>query len=158
MSSKAWGPPLWKLLHGIAETLGNQVVPMLATDEAHEIVFLLRDVEKIMPCQLCRTHYRAWRKDHPLEDIDRLRGFMLKTAVRKWLYDLHEEVNKGKGIESGLQLEQMEEMYKAVDFKTTWGDFFAKVKLTTEIGLVSQTGLEAFHRRLGMLRILVGRY
>ncbi len=50
MSSRPWGPPLWKILHGIAEALGNQTIPMLATDEAHEIVFLLRDVEKIMPC------------------------------------------------------------------------------------------------------------
>jgi hypothetical protein len=158
MSSKPWGPPLWKMLHGIAETLGNQPVPMLATDEAHEIVFLLRDVEKIMPCQLCRTHYRAWRKDHPLEEIDRLRGYMLKAAVRKWVYDLHENVNQGKGVESQVQLDHLEEMYKATDLKEAWAEFFTKVKLTTEVGLVSQTALQDFHRRYGILRKLVGRY
>lgn len=146
------------MLHGIAETLGNQPVPMLATDEAHEIVFLLRDVEKIMPCQLCRTHYRTWRKDHPLEEIDRLRGYMLKTGVRKWLYDLHENVNQGKGVDSGLQLDQMEELYKNTDLKEAWAEFFTKVKLTTEIGLVSQTVLQDFHRRYGILRKLVGKY
>ncbi len=158
MSSKPWGPPLWKILHGIAEALGNQPVPMLATDEAHEIVFLLRDLEKIMPCQLCRNHYRAWRKDHPLEEIDKLRGYMLKTGVRKWLYDLHENVNQSRSLESQISLDQMETLYKNVDFKEAWGEFFAKVKLSTEIGLVSQTSLQAFHRRLGMLRKLVGRY
>lgn len=158
MSTKSWGPPLWKLLHGIAETLGNQSVAMLATDEAHEIVFLLRDVEKIMPCQLCRSHYHQWRKDHPLEEIDRLRGPMLREGVRRWLYDLHEEVNKSKGIESGLTLEQMPELYKQVDFKDVWGEFYTKVKLSTEIGLVSQTVLQSFHRRFGMLRKLVGKY
>jgi len=158
MSSKSWGPPLWKILHGIAESLGNQPVAMLATDEAHEIVFLLRDVEKIMPCKLCRNHYHQWRKNHPLEEIDRLRGYMLKTGVRQWLYDLHEEVNKSKGIESGITIEQIPDLYKSVDFKKEWSEFFTKVKLSTEIGLVSQTGLEAFHRRLGMLRKLVGKY
>ena len=133
-------------------------MPMLATDEAHEIVFLLRDVEKIMPCQLCRSHYRSWRKDHPLEEIDRLRGYMLKTAVRKWLYDLHEEVNRNRGVESTLTLEEIPDLYKDVQFKDAWGEFFTKVKLSTEIGLVSQTTLQAFHRRLGMLRKLVGKY
>lgn len=158
MSSKPWGPPLWRLLHGITEALGNQTVPMLATDEAHEIVFLLRDVEKIMPCQLCRGHYHTWRKDHPLEEIDRLRGYMLKTTVRKWLYDLHEEVNKSRGIDSGITLEEIPELYKAVDVKLAWGEFYTKVKLSTEVGLVSQTVLQAFHRRFGMLRKLVGKY
>ena len=158
MSSKTWGNPLWRLLHGIAEAIGNQSVPMLATDEAHEIVFLLRDLEKIMPCQLCRNHYRQWRKEHPLEDIDTLRGFMLKTGVRQWLYDCHENVNRSRGIESGITVEQMPEMYGAVDFKEAWGEFLTKVKISTEIGLVSQIVLQNFHRRLGLLRKLVGRY
>ena len=158
MSSKPWGPALWKMLHGIAETLGNQSVAMLATDEAHEIVFLLRDVEKIMPCQLCRNHYREWRKDHPLEEIDKLRGYMLKTGVRQWLYDLHENVNQNRGIESRLTIEQVEEMYKHVDLKEAWAEFFTQVKVTTEVGLVSQSVLQNFHRRFGMLRKLVGKY
>jgi hypothetical protein len=158
MSSRTWGPPLWKILHGLAEALGNQPVAMLATDEAHEIVFILRDVEKIMPCQLCRNHYHQWRKDHPLEEIDKLRGHMLKTGVREWLYNLHENVNRSRGIESGITLDMIPEMYKNVDFKEAWGEYFTKVKVSTEIGLVSQTVLEAFHRRLGMLRKLVGKY
>jgi len=158
MSSKPWGPPLWKLLHGIAECLGNQPVPMLATDEAHEIVFLLRDVEKVMPCQLCRNHYHQWRKEHPLEDIDKLRGYMLKTGVRQWLYDLHENVNRSKGIESGITLEQIPELYKDINFKDVWGEFYMRLKQSTEVGLVSQTVLQNFHRRFGILRKLVGKY
>lgn len=142
----------------MAECLGNQSVPMLATDEAHEIVFLLRDVEKIMPCQLCRIHYREWRKDHPLEELNRLRGYMLKTGVRQWVYDLHEDVNRSRGLESGLTVDHMEDMYNQTDLKEAWAEFFTKVKLTSEVGLVSQTVLQAFHRRLGMLRKLVGKY
>ncbi len=158
MSSKPWGPPLWRMLHGIAEALGNQPVPMLATDEAHEIVFLLRDVEKIMPCQLCRGHYRQWRKDHPLEELDKLRGYMLKTGVRKWLYDCHENVNRSRGQESQISLDQMEMMYTSIDLQKEWAEFYTQIKLSTEIGLVSQSVLQAFHRRFGMLRKLVGRY
>lgn len=158
MTAKSWGPPLWRILHGIAECLGNQSVPMLATDEAHEIVFLLRDVEKIMPCQLCRSHYHQWRKDHPLEQIDVLRGGALRVAVREWLYQLHEEVNRQRGIESGVSVDKLSEIYKSVDLKEAWNEFFTKIKVSTEIGLVSQTVLQAFHRRLGMLRKLLGKY
>jgi hypothetical protein len=158
MASKAWGPPLWRILHGLAECLGKQPVPMLATDEAHEIVFLLRDVEKIMPCQLCRSHYHQWRKDHPLEQIDVLRGGALRVAVREWIYGLHEEVNTQRGTSSGISQEQLPELYGSVEFKEAWSEFFSKVKASTEIGLVSQTVLQAFHRRLGMLRKLLGKY
>lgn len=131
---------------------------MIATDEAHEIIFILRDVEKIMPCQFCRTHYREWRKDHPIEEIDKLRGFMLKTVLRQWLFDLHENVNRSRGIESSMTVDQMPELYGNVDFKEAWGDFYTKIKSSTEVGLVSQTDLQNFHRRFGMLRKLVGKY
>jgi hypothetical protein len=111
-----------------------------------------------MPCQLCRNHYHEWRKNHPLEEIDKLRGPLLKEGVREWLYNLHENVNKTRGIESGILLEQIPELYKQVNFKEAWGDFYTQIKSSTEIGLVSQTVLQAFHRRFGMLRKLVGKY
>lgn len=158
MASKSWGSPLWRILHGLAECLGRQPVAMLATDEAHEIVFLLRDVEKILPCQLCRSHYHQWRKDHPLEQIDLLRGAALRAAVKEWLYGLHEEVNVQRGTPSGLTVEDLSGLYGSVDFKEAWGEFLTKVKASAEIGLVSQTVLQSFHRRLGMLRKLLGKY
>lgn len=156
-SKREWGPPLWKILHGITESLGNQTNAMLSTDEAHEMVFLLRDVDKIMPCALCRGHYNTWRKHHPIEALDRLRGPMLRDAVRKWLYDLHEEVNRRNEITSGLNEDQLREIYLAVDIRTQWADFLTKIKQSTEVGLVSQVALTNFHRHLGLLRKLIGR-
>jgi hypothetical protein len=83
---------------------------------------------------------------------------MLKTAVRQWLFDLHENVNRSRDIDSEITIEQIPEIYKAVDLAKEWGEFYTKVKQSTEVGLVSQTALQAFHRRFGMLRKLVGRY
>jgi hypothetical protein len=154
---REWGNPLWKILHGLAESLGNQTNSILATDEAHEVVFLLRDVEKVMPCQLCRSHYNAWRKSHPLEQISPLRGVALREAVRKWLYDLHENVNHDRQIQSNISLEMLPEMYLTVNIKTEWAKFFEMIKSSTEIGLVSQSILQNFHRHLAVLRKLVGR-
>lgn len=154
---REWGPPLWRLLHGITESLGNQKNSLMATDEAHEIVFLLRDVEKIMPCALCRNHYNAWRKSHPLEQIAQLRGPALRDAVRTWLFELHENVNQDRKISSGITLDQIPALYKGVDIRTEWAKFFELIKASTEIGLVSQTILQNFHRHLGVLRKLLGR-
>jgi hypothetical protein len=154
---REWGTPLWKILHSLAESLGRQSNTILAADEAHEMVFLLRDLEKIMPCQLCRAHYNAWRKAHGLEQLAVLRGVPLRDAVRKWLYDLHENVNKDRNIESGLQLTDLPDLYKPVDIRTEWGKFFELMKRSTEVGLVSQTILQNFHRHLGILRKLLGR-
>lgn len=154
---REWGNPLWKLLHGLTESLGRQTNGILATDEAHEIVFLLRDVEKIMPCQLCRVHYNAWRKTHPLEQIASLRGQALREAVRKWLFDLHENVNRDRQIQSNISYEMIPEMYLTVNIRAEWARFFEHIKTSTEIGMVSQTVLQNFHRHLGVLRKLVGR-
>jgi hypothetical protein len=157
MPSNSWGTPLWKVLHGLVESLGNQPVAFLAADEAHELVFLLRDLEKVMPCALCRKHYHTWRKEHPLEELTPLRGTVLRDTARKWLYDLHEEVNTSRGIQSGLSIEELPALYKPVDIKTAWAEFFTKVKSSTEVGLVSQSVLTNFHRHVAVLRKLVGR-
>jgi hypothetical protein len=154
---REWGTPLWKLLHGLAESLGKQTNAILATDEAHEIVFLLRDVEKVMPCQLCRLHYNAWRKAHPLEQIGALRGQALREGVKRWLFDLHENVNRDRKIQSGISYEQLSELYATIDIRGEWGKFFELMKASTEVGLVSQTILQNFHRHLGILRKLIGR-
>lgn len=154
---REWGPPLWNILHSLTESLGNQKNAIISTDEANEMVFLLRDVEKIMPCALCRNHYNAWRKQHPLEKIAALRGLALREAVRKWLYDLHENVNKDRKIESGITLDQIPTIYKSIDIRTEWAKFFELMKRSTEVGLVSQSVLENFHRHLGILRKLLGR-
>lgn len=154
---REWGNPLWKMLHSITESLGNQKNTILSADEAHEMVFLLRDLEKVMPCQLCRQHYNAYRKSHPLEQLAPLRGPALRDAVRKWLYDLHETVNSDRKIVSNIQLEELPTLYKGVDIRTEWGKFFELMKRSTEVGLVSQIVLQNFHRHLGILRKLLGR-
>lgn len=154
---REWGNPLWKILHSLTESLGNQQNTILAGDEAHEMVFLLRDLEKVMPCQLCRQHYNVWRKEHPLEKLAVLRGPALRDAVRKWLFDLHETVNRDRKINSGITLEQIPQLYKNIDIRTEWGKFFDLMKGSTEVGLVSQIVLQNFHRHLGILRKLLSR-
>lgn len=105
-----WGPPLWRTLHTLAEKLGRQTTPMIEADETRYWIQLLKSVGGVMPCALCRNHYEAWRKSHPLEEYQPLRRVALRDAARKWLWSLHETVNKDRGV-TGPTIDQMEEMY-----------------------------------------------
>ena len=93
VQNSEWGPPLWRLLHTLAERLGRQTVPLLAQDEFRAWIAVLQGVEGIMPCQLCRGHYRAWRTARPLEGL-----FGSADASREWLWALHEDVNERRGV------------------------------------------------------------
>lgn len=103
-----WGPPLWRLLHSLAERLGRQAVPLLAQDEFRAWLTVLQGVEGIMPCQLCRGHYRTWRTRRPLEGL-----FGSADASREWIWSLHEAVNDQKGVaaEGRIPFAQLTEVY-----------------------------------------------
>lgn len=103
-----WGPPLWRILHTLAERVGRQGIPLLAMDEMRAWTALLRSTEGIMPCSLCRTHYRAWKHTHPLEGMA---GSGLAPLTRKWLWELHDTVNRQRGVEGGVGFEQLSEIY-----------------------------------------------
>ena len=41
----------------------------------------------------------------------------LQESTRSWLFALHENVNRSRGVESGLTLEDMKERYSAVSVR-----------------------------------------
>ncbi len=108
VQNSEWGPPLWRLLHTLAERLGRQTVPLLAQDEFRAWIAVLQGVEGIMPCQLCRGHYRAWRTARPLEGL-----FGSADASREWLWALHEAVNEQRGVaaEGRITFAQLGDVY-----------------------------------------------
>ena len=62
-----------------------------------------------MPCQMCRGHYREWLK-RGRNGRDGGTGFA-PTAEDLWT--LHEDVNERRGVESGVFLGDLEDMYRA---------------------------------------------
>ncbi len=69
-----WGPPLWRLLHALAELRG--------TDPLWPI--LLDVMRAGLPCPECRYHYNAWYEGHPVEGVE----------MGEWLMRLHNDVNR----------------------------------------------------------------
>ncbi len=122
MSKEIWGPPLWRLLHTLAERLGAQTIPLLATDEKRAWVNFLRAVRHCMPCMTCRTHFRDWCLRNPLERF--MTSYVLKDDSREWLWALHEEINRERGV-AGPALADLPVLYGGRTSTDINGDYKA---------------------------------
>jgi hypothetical protein len=90
-----WGPHIWKILHYHAEYSGNS---MLLADEIRAWISLLKHTEAVLPCAVCREHYRGWRTTHPLEEFIGRDKDTFRDLLRTWLWTLHEGVNDTKAV------------------------------------------------------------
>ena len=86
-----WGPPLWTLLHSLAEaaktdTAWPQLISALTTS---------------LPCPECTYHYSTWVAGHPL------RG---SADVASWLLDLHNDINR-RNSKATWTMESMKKVY-----------------------------------------------
>jgi len=156
-----WGPPLWRILHTLAERLGQAgIAELLKADEAREWVLVLRYTERVMPCALCRKHYSLWRKQRPFEKFADMRDQFLKEEARKWLWELHENVNSRREIQSGIDLAAVETIYKARTKQEFQEDVETLVKKLKEYMLLHNVLDPAAYREwyahLTRLRKLVG--
>jgi hypothetical protein len=110
-------------------------------------------VENAMPCALCRAHYKEWLVKNPVTQFTTLRGLPLRERARKWLYDLHENVNVGKSIVSGITIEQIPEMYASLrGYQEAVDKFIAITKDSIQYGHVKADGLWQFRNNLHYLR------
>ena len=164
VSPTHWGPPLWRILHSCAERLGNQIFVLLAEDEKRAWVRILKDLDGVMPCALCRTHYKAWCKQvgasHPISAIQG-RGEEFRVAARTWLWELHEEVNNSRSLplEGRPALSEMPTLYGSRTIDAIDADvqlFFTVLKEAALIHQVDGAAVRQFRASLGLLRKLIG--
>ena len=152
-SNKEWGPPLWRVLHGLAENLGKSLPSLMATDEAREIYFILKFVDTVMPCALCQNHYREWKKQRTIEGVPSLRREELQEFVKRWLYDLHENVNTTHVV----SYESLPELYKDVDVRLAFKEFQEGIRTSVGTLTISQEDLKKFIRHFESLRRIIGK-
>jgi hypothetical protein len=156
VANTEWGPPLWRILHTLTERIGGQTHPLLATDEERRWGQLLATLEDVMPCQLCRKHYRERKKTLSLEGWH---GVPLREESRRWLWTLHEAVNKERGVTSGITLEDLKGVYGARTRDELQADvaaLFSTLQKAMQIGLASGDRVRAWKGILAQLRPLVG--
>ena len=117
VSPTEWGPNAWKLLHGIAERIGYNKNITIAKNEKNEIRITLRNFGSLLPCKTCQTHYREWLHLHPPEVFLNEFGEDLRDGMRKWVWQLHEDVNRRREVVSGISYESLHELYGSIQLR-----------------------------------------
>jgi hypothetical protein len=97
------------LKNGVYGDLGR-----ILDDQRRECILILRYVETIMPCALCRNHYREYRMMNPIDKLPIIIPAGLRAA-RKWLFDLHESVNERNKLVRVLTVDMLPEKYSSLD-------------------------------------------
>lgn len=90
-----WGSILWRYLHCLSENLGsgNTIVD---ADQANYIETIITSLHLILPCKECQGHTAAYISSNPFQ-VKGLRGEILRTTVRDWLFTFHNNVRALKG-------------------------------------------------------------
>lgn len=71
-----WGPPLWYLLHKLAER-----------EDYHALKAALEAVQVLIPCSICQGHLTEMLKQHPVP----------RRGLKQYMVDLHNQVNRRLG-------------------------------------------------------------
>jgi hypothetical protein len=164
-----WGPPLWRVLHTCAERLGKQKFVLLAEDEKRVWLELLRELEFVMPCAVCKKHYKERCKKHacpfPIDSLKRYSGEAFQVAARKWLWELHESVTlskqrdlSGAPIQSVL-LSDLPDIYGAVQtpqFEADLRAFLDTLKDAILMHTVDGAQVRQFRKTMAILRKFIG--
>jgi len=151
-----WGPHLWKVLHSYAERAGAYKPEAQMVDEIRTWIKVLRVTEGVLPCAMCRNHYRAWRTKHPIDSLLFLRADSFKEELRKWLWGLHNQVNAMREIPE-LPYEELSTMYADVTQQDIQQSLSTLVKLLEKAILhrqVNSNYVGEWRRAVALLRVV----
>ena len=99
-----WGPMLWSYLHTMSFNYPNN-----PTDEnkTHYREFVL-NLQYVMPCKFCRLNLTKNLKELPLT----LNHMKDRESFSRYIYELHETVNRMLNKKSGLTYEDARNRYE----------------------------------------------
>ena len=104
MLTSVWGPSLWHSLHVIS--FNYPVNPTCEQKKQYYNFFM--SLKNILPCKYCRENYKKNIKTIPLN----MSVMKNRHTLSKWLYELHEEINKMLGKNSNLTFDNVRERYE----------------------------------------------
>lgn len=123
MLTAVWGPSMWHYLHTMSF---NYPVNPTVADKKHYKNFIL-NLQNVLPCKYCRINLKNNFKVLPLKECH----LKDRNGFSRYIYKLHEIVNKMLGKKSGLTYCDVRERYehfrarctdekiKLFDFKNT---------------------------------------
>ena len=104
MLTSIWGPGMWHFLHSMSF---NYPVEPTKEDKKNYKDFML-SLRNVLPCGKCRKNLRKNYKSLPIT----MNVMKNRTTFSKYVYDLHELINKMLGKKSGLTYNEVRERYE----------------------------------------------
>ena len=129
MLTSVWGPSLWHSLHAISFNYPNNPTQLQKKKYRHFIL----NLRYVLPCKYCRINFKENLKCLPL----RMKEMKSRETFSKYIYDLHEHINKMLGKKSYLSYEQVRERYEHFRARCNKGNVIPrKTKKKRENGCV----------------------
>jgi len=104
MLTTVWGPSMWHYLHTMS--FNYPVNPTLEHKRNHKE--FINNLKYTLPCKYCRINFKKNLKVHPLNSCH----LKNREAFSKWVYSLHELINKMLKKKSGLTYCQVRDRYE----------------------------------------------
>ena len=104
MMTTVWGPPMWHFLHTMSF---NYPVNPTPEDKRHYKEFIL-NLRNVLPCKYCRQNLTNNLVAEPITDA----SMASRDSFSRFVYKLHEMVNKLLGKNSGLSYCDVRERYE----------------------------------------------
>jgi hypothetical protein len=104
MLTTVWGPSMWHYLHTMSF---NYPINPTSEDKKHYREFMI-NLQYVLPCKYCRQNLTKNYKVFPLRSSDMLN----RESFSRYVYKLHEMVNKMLKKKSGLTYCDVRERYE----------------------------------------------
>ena len=104
MLTSVWGPSIWHFLHTMSF---NYPIHPSKKDKMHYRDFIIQ-LQHVLPCRYCRENYKKNLKILPLTR----RHLKSRASFSRYIFMLHELINKMLGKKSGLKYCDIRERYE----------------------------------------------
>jgi hypothetical protein len=104
MLTSVWGPSMWHYLHTMS--FNYPVEP--SKENKHYYKEFVKNLQYTLPCKYCRINLKNNFKAHPIKDCH----MKNRESFSRYVYELHELVNKMLNKKSGLKYCDVRERYE----------------------------------------------
>lgn len=112
MLTTVWGPAMWHFLH----TMSFNYPENPTSKEQSDYAAFMWSLPNVLPCRYCRENLAKTYADFKPET-----GIANRKTFSKYVYDLHEKVNKLLKKKSGLTFNEVRERYEHFRARCTRG-------------------------------------
>ena len=104
MLTSIWGPSMWHYLH----TMSFNYTVKPSKENKHYYKEFVKNLQYTLPCKYCRINLKNNFKAHPIKECH----MKDRESFSRYVYELHELVNKMLNKKSGLKYCDVRERYE----------------------------------------------